>query len=183
MADEGSFTWSYVLTFYDANGNAQAAYDPQTTAQVKVVARAHGSITTAEQRATVGVFRQLDVRGLLPAETEITIDGAANDTADCAFAASDGSASRTYHFLGLGALTDVWQMKDQSVNPYPLGGTARWDVAIDATSDDSGGAHEVHYEATVLVTFNGTKHPTIEISEHYRYQMDLETGQVQRIPA
>jgi hypothetical protein len=118
----------------------------------------------------------------LPAETELLINGAANDTADAAFAASDGSASRSYHFLGGGALTDVRQLKDQNVNPYPLSGTARWNVNVDAASHDAEGTREAHYQATVKITFNGTRHPVIEISESYRYSMDLETGEVTPLP-
>jgi len=182
-SDEGSFSWSFSLHFFDADGNELPTFDPVTTAEVKVHAQAHGSFTSAERQATVGVERSLDVHGLLPDETTLTIDGAANDTSDCAFTASDGSASRSYHALGAGALTDVKQLKDDSVNPYPLSGTAHWEVTIDATSTDAEGTHEAHYHATVLVTFNGTKHPTIEISETYRYEMDLETGQVRRLAA
>lgn len=181
-ADEGSFSWSFSIKFFDGSGNLQPIFLLGSTARAEVMARAHGSLTTAEHQATVGVYRLLDVRGLLPAETELLINGAANDTADAAFTASDGSASRSYHFLGGGALTDVRQLKDQNVNPYPLSGTARWNVNIDASAHDAEGTREAHYQATVLITFNGTRHPVIEISESYRYSMDLETGEVTPLP-
>lgn len=182
IQDEGSFSWSFSLTFFDAAGNP-GPYDPETTARMRVIARARGHLTSAEHSASIGVDRLLDVSGLLPAETTIEVDGAANDTADCAFEASDGSAERRYHLLGRGALTDVRQLKDESVNPYPLSGTARWDVSADAFERQGEETAEAHYQATVIVTFNGTRYPTIEVSESYRYRTDLETGEVVRLPA
>ncbi|HYM81584.1 MAG TPA: hypothetical protein VEY91_09255 [Candidatus Limnocylindria bacterium] len=183
LADEGEFSWSFSLTYYDANGNEQPGYHPLTTARVRVVARARGRLTTAEHQAFVGVYRLLDVQGLLPSETTIEIDGAANDTADCQFAASDGSAERRYHLLANGTLVDVRQLKDSSVNPYPLSGTARWNVVVNAFVQDQHGTVETHHEVTVVVTFNGTKHPDIDIDGTHHYQGDLDTGHVQRVPA
>lgn len=181
--DEGSLSWSLVLTFYDAAGNVQPTYDPVTTARLVVHAKVRGSLTTAEHQAFISSDRRLDVIGLLPMETTLEIDGTARDTADCSFAAADGSASRSYHLLGTGDLVDIRQLKDESVNPYPLSGTARWALVVDAMSQDASGTQEAHYQATVLVTFNGTRYPTIEVSESFRYRMDLETGTVERLPA
>ena len=181
--DEGSLSWSLTLTFFDAAGNQQLIYDPNTTARVVVHAKAHGTLSTAERRALIGVERLLDVQGLLPGETTIEIDGSARDTADCSFVSTDGIHSRRYHLLGAGALTDVRQLKDETVNPYPLSGTARWEVTADAMVTDESGTQSAHYQATMLVTFNGTQYPTIEVSGDFHYRMDLETGAIQRIPA
>jgi len=181
--DEGNFNLSVSLTFYDAAGNVQPIYDPATTARVVARVKVRGTLTTAERHALIGSDRTLDVAGLLPAETTIEIDGSARDTADCAFNAIDGSASRHYRLVGAGDLTDIRKLKDESVNPYPLSGTARWAVTADATVTDASGTQEAHYEATVLVTFNGTQYPTIEVSEGFRYRMDLETGAIERLPA
>jgi hypothetical protein len=182
-ADEGEFSFSFRIRFFDRHGVEQPAYDPQTTARMSVEARAHGRVVTAEQRAEVGVARWLDVGGLLPSEVALEIDGASHDTADCEFAARDGSAERRYHLLAGGVLTDVLKLKDERVNPYPLSGTARWDVEADAFVRDASGTSQARYEATVIVTFNGTKHPTIEVNKRWRYRMDLETGEVVRQPA
>ena len=183
LTDEAGLSWSLSVTFFDAAGGEQATYDPETTARMSVLARVRGSLSTAEQQATIGIRRALDVTGLLPTETTLEIDGSAADTADCAFDASDGSSSREYHLLSAGELTDVRQLKDQTVNSYPLSGTARWEVAIDARAESAEGTRTAHYDALVRVTFNGTRHPTIEVDEHYSYTFDLETGEVRRLPA
>jgi hypothetical protein len=73
--------------------------------------------------------------------------------------------------------------KDESEDPYPLSGAARWAVEVDASSRNAGGTDEAHYQATALITFNGTRYPTIEVSESFRYPMDLRTGEIQRLPA
>jgi hypothetical protein len=181
--DEGNLSWSLTLTFYDAAGNVQPTYDPATTARLVAHAKVRGSLTTSEHQAFIGSDRLLDIAGLLPLESTLEIDGTARDTADASFAAADGSSSRTYHLLGSGDLTDIRKLKDESVNPYPLSGTAFWTLAVDATSQDAKGSSEAHYQATVQITFNGTRYPTIEVSESFRYRMDLETGQVERLPA
>ena len=127
--------------------------------------------------------RFLDVRGLLPSETELQVDGVANDTANAAFAALDGSASRRYDLLAAGSLEDLRQLKDSSQNPYPLSGVLLWQVTADAFEQTSEGTKEAHYEAKVKVTFNGTRYPTIEVEKSWRYQMDLETGEITPLPA
>jgi len=183
LTDEVGFSWSFTVTFFDAAGAEQATYDPGTTARMGVVARARGRVSTAEQQASIGIHRALEVNGLLPTEATLEIDGSSADTADCAFEAGDGSASREYHLLSSGALTDVRQSKDEINFPYPLSGTARWEVAIDARVEDAEGTRTAHYDATVLVTFNGTRFPTIEVDEHYTYTVDLDTGEIRRLPS
>ena len=181
--DQGTLSLSVSLTFYDAGGHEQPIYDPATTARVVARVKVHGTLSTAERQALVGSDRLLDITGLLPAETTLDINGSAADTADCAFAALDGSSSRHYHLLGTGVLTDIMKLKDEAVNPYPLSGTARWAVTADASVRDANGTQEAHYEATVLITFNGTENPTIEVNGTFHYRMDLKTGAIQRIPA
>src|SRR5262245_48777643 len=110
LTDDAGFSWSLTVTFFDAAGGEQQTYDPETTARMSVLARAHGSLSTEEQQATIGIRRALDVNGLLPTETTLEIDGSAADTADCSFQARDGSASRAYHLLSAGELDDVRQL-------------------------------------------------------------------------
>jgi hypothetical protein len=176
---EGSFTWSSAVTFYDAAGNLQQTFDPITTHRMNVHARAHGELIAAHHRAMVGTDRVLDVTGLLPADTELFLDGAVNDTADCAFESADGLQARHVRMEGDGALEDVRLLKDRRQNPYPLSGTARWHLRVDASAREGDDTDEAHYEVTVVVTFNGTAYPTIEVAERYRYRLNLETGEVE----
>ncbi len=183
VQDEAEFTWSLSVTFFNEAGEEQLTFDPATTARMSVLARARGHVTTAERQASVGVRRSLDVDGLLPAETEIEIDGSSADSADCSFKAQDGTVERRYSILAAGALTDVRQLKDESVNPYPLSGTASWNVVADAFEHNDQGEATAHYEAKVKVTFNGTRFPTVEVEESYRYKLDLETGKITELPS
>lgn len=179
--DEGEFSWWFSIQFFAADGALQTTYQHGSTARMTVESRARGRIVTAQHQARVGVHRLLDVRGLLPDVTTLEIDGAVNDTADCAFASGD--SSRSYHLRSAGQLTDVMKLKNESVNPYPLSGTARWNVVADATSAGPGGTTEAHYEVTVVVTFNGTRHPTVQIDKRYTYRTDLVTGEVVPLPS
>jgi hypothetical protein len=91
--------------------------------------------------------------------------------------------SRQYDILANGTLEDLRQLKDSSVNPYPLSGVLRWQVKADATAQEPEGNKEAHYRAKVTVTFNGTRYPTIEVEEEWKYRMDLETGEISELPA
>lgn len=177
--DEAGFSWSLSVRFFDADGDEQPLFVPGSTSRLSLVGRAHGSVSSSRHQASVGIYRALDVDGLLPDVTTLEVDGAARDTADCAFAAHEDQAAREYHLLADGSLTDVRSLKDTAVNPYPLSGTARWQVRADAVEGD----HQAHYRATVVVTFNGTRYPMIEVDETYDYTFDLETGEIQRHPA
>jgi len=181
--DERNLSWSWTVVFYDADGHEQLMFVPGVTARAMIHANVRGSLSSAEHNASVGIERMLDVSGLLPAETELHIDGAAHDTAHCAFEAQDGSAARRYDLLSQGSLEDIRQLKDSSVNPYPLSGVLRWQVAADAFERTGDGEQEAHYDARVVVTFNGTRYPTIEIEEHWRYRMDLQTGEITELPS
>jgi hypothetical protein len=183
VSDEGGFSWSLSIAFFDTDENQQAGFIPGETTRLTADARVRGHMTTAEQQASIGVRRFLDVRGLLPSETELHVDGAENDTANAAFAALDGSASRRYDLLAEGSLEDLRQLKDASQNPYPLSGVLLWQVAADAFEQTPEGTKEAHYDAKVKVTFNGTRYPTIEVEKNWRYQMDLETGEITPLPA
>lgn len=180
--DEAGFSWSLSIAFFDAGGNQQPGYIHGETTRLTADARARGHLTTAEHRASIGVRRFLDVSGLLPSETELHVDGVANDTANAAYEALDGSASRRYDLRAAGSLEDLRQLKDASQNPYPLSGVLLWQVVADAFEETSEGTKEAHYDAKVKVTFNGTRYPTIEVEESWRYRMDLETGEITELP-
>ena len=82
---------------------------------------------------------------------------------------------------GDGSLEHVRLLKDRRQNPYPLSGTARWHLRVDASQRNGDETEEAHYEVTVVVTFNGTAHPTIEVAGQYHYRANLESGAVEHI--
>jgi hypothetical protein len=180
--DDASFSWSFTVHFFDAAGNEQTTFIEGETAKLSAAVRAHGELMTAKFHSDFGTLRTLDVAGLLPVETTIEIDGALHDTANAVFTPTD-STSCEYHVLANGALVDVIQNKDQSVNPFPLSGTATWTATVDRISRNSEGTKSSHFEVTVVVTFNGTRHPDITVNKTFHFQTDLETGQVTRTPA
>jgi hypothetical protein len=183
IQDEIGFSWSLSVQFFDAAGHPQLTYLHGLTARATALARARGRLSTSEYQATLGIERFLNVQGLLPASTEIEVDGTAHDTASCAFAAADGSEARSYDLLAAGTLEDLRQHKDPEVNPYPLSGVLRWNVRAHARERDAQGEREADYQARVQVTFNGTRHPTIEVEGTWRYRMDLDTGELSELPA
>jgi hypothetical protein len=180
---DGSFSSSFTVRFFDANGTEQPTFINGETASLSVVAMAHGELVSDQFHSDFGTLRTLDVTGLLPVDTTITINGALNDTANCVFMARDSSASREYHLLANGTLVDVVVDKNKRRHPFPLSGTATWMASVDRMKTNSEGTKSSHFEVSVVVTFNGTRHPNITVNKTFHFQTDLETGQVTRTPA
>ena len=179
--DDANFSWSFTVHFFDASGNEQTTFIRGETAKLSAAVQAHGELTTARFHSDFGTLRTLDVAGLLPADSTIEIDGALHDTANAVFTPTDTTGCE-YHVLATGALVDVIQDKDQSRHPFPLSGTATWMATVDRIVRTSEGTKSSHFEVTVVVTFNGTRHPDISVNKTFHFQTDLETGQVMRRP-
>jgi hypothetical protein len=183
LQDEGGSSWWFSVSWFDAAGNEQARFDSATTARMRALVRARGNLDAAGFHAAFGTARELDVTGLLPAETTIEIDGATDDTSRCSLASDDGTQLRRYDVVSDGRLVDVRQLKDETVNPYPLSGRAEWQVTAEALAVDGENRVEVRYQARVVITFNGTAHPTVVIDGTYRYRLNLDTGAIEPLPA
>jgi hypothetical protein len=181
--DEGGFSWSFSIMWFDADNRTQENYVHGATARARIEARARGSVTTARHHASVGIARELDIGGLLPDSVMVVLNGAAHDTASCDFESGDGLRARRYDLLGAGAFEAVRTMKDPAVNPYPLSGVLTWNVVADALERDEQGERTAHYQARVVVTFNGTRHPIIEVEKKWRYSLDLDTGAITVVPS
>jgi hypothetical protein len=179
--DDANFSWSFTVHFFDAAGNEQTMFVQGETARLSAAVRAHGELMTNRFHSDFGTLRTLDVAGLLPADTTIEIDGALHDTANAVFMPTDSTGCE-YHVLANGALVDVIQDKDKSRNPFPLSGTATWMASVDRVKRDGSTTKSSHFEVTVVVTFNGTRHPDISVNKIFHFQTDLETGQVTRRP-
>ena len=183
VVDGGGFSWSFSVSWFDVDDQPQTDYVHGSTARARIEARARGSVTTGRHRASVGIARELEVGGLLPESVVTVVNGAAHDTASCDFESRDGARARSYDLLGAGSLQAVRAMKDPSANPYPLSGMLTWNVVADALERDERGERTAHYEARVVVTFNGTRHPIIEVEKKWRYSLDLETGAITVVPS
>jgi len=180
-SSSGSLTYSVVVTFYDANGQEQETYDPETTVRLALERRVRGTHRTPELEARMGSRANLDIHGVGFHQDRLTSNGSSNDTLESRFQARDGHASQDYHLLSRGALVDVVQLKPTEQYPWPLSGRLTLDVEADRLDVSDAGRVEAHYESHLEVRFNGTAYPEIEFEEGWRYRVDLRTGEVERL--
>jgi hypothetical protein len=133
---------------------------------------------TARDTATIGHHAQLVVTGIQVAVDTLTFNGTANDTLTNSFRSYDGTVSRHFHWLSQLAIASVKWAKGA---PYAASGTATFTVSADRSRDAGGGGVEAHWDAVVVVTFNGTATPEIVVNGTWHYQWNMVTGEVTRI--
>jgi hypothetical protein len=176
----GSITYTVTRTFYDSGGNELPNYG-STATKLRITATANGSISTSLWDASIGRAGILDVTGIESSSDTLEFNGAGNDTVQCHFQSYDGTHERWFYALGGRSLEMVRALKDQSANPYPLSGKARWAWAVDRLRSNDRGDVEVHLTALVVVTFNGTANPEIVVDGTYHYHVNLNTGAITRV--
>ncbi len=179
----GGLTYTLTRTFYDAGGDEMAAFDPLLTARMVTAARAAGSIATDRFSATLGHASLLDVTGVSARRDTLRFNGAAHDTCLSSFTSLDGIRTRHFFLASSGVLEDVLLAKPVGAGSWPLSGTATWSVVADRLRSNDRLDVAAHLEATVVVTFNGTREARIEVDGHWTYRADLKTGALIRNPA
>lgn len=175
----GPFTITLNRTFYDIDGNALQQWDPSAVRAV-INSWVRGAVTGLRYQATVGRTGILNVNGLAAAVDTLLFDGTATDTTDARYTSLDGLRTVDVHVLATRVLANVRALKNRNVNPWPLSGTATWNVSVDKYATGPAGGIEAHYNAVVVVTFDGTPYADVTVNGRYRYRMNLQTGDVAR---
>jgi hypothetical protein len=175
----GPFTITLERTFYDVDGNALQQWDASAV-RVQIGSWVRGSVTGVRYQATLGRTGTLDVSGLAAAVDTLVFAGTATDTTDARYTSLDGLRTVDVHVLATRVLAGVRALKNRNVNPWPLSGTATWNLSVDKFASGPRGGIEVHYEAVAVVEFDGTQYADVTVNGRYRYRMDLLTGGVSR---
>jgi len=175
----GPFTITLSRSFYDIDGNQLQQWDASAVRAV-IESWVRGAVSGPRYQATVGRTGTLNVNGLAAAVDTLTFDGVATDTTDARYTSLDGTRTADVHVLATRVLAAVKALKDRNANPWPLSGTATWNVAVDKYANGPQGGIEVHYTAVVAVTFNGTQFADVAVNGRYHYRLDLQTGDVVR---
>jgi hypothetical protein len=174
---DGGLTIHVAYDFYNAQDQVLPSYGPDA---VKLIWTSHiyGSIQTARDTATVGHSASVEFVGIQPADTAITINGAAFDTLLNVFRSYDGT--RTRYFFWRSSLTGaaVFWIK---THEWPESGTLTFVVQADRLRSNNRSDVEAHVNATVVITFNGTDHPDAVINGTWHYQWDMQNGTMVRV--
>jgi hypothetical protein len=180
-----SFTWNGITyeasrTYYDALDNELPDYGPLVM-RMRWTSRAYGTYEGPRDTASVGHDALLDFRGIQFGQDTVRVDGICRDTLQNTFRSLDGFRVRYFYWVSCTAADAVRILKSTlSTGGWPISGTITYAVSADRLRSNSRTDVEVHFDATVVVTFNGTNEPEIVVNGTYRYRWNMQTGIVTR---
>jgi len=175
----GNLTITIGRTFYDATDTALPQWDPSAV-RVVITSWLRGTVTGPRYSGTIGRTGTLNIRGIQAATDTLVFDGVATDTTDAIYVSLDGTRTFDVHVLATRTLAGVTKLKNTNVNPWPLAGTATWNLSVDKYASGQQGTIEAHYEAVVVLTFNGTEFADVTVNGRFHYKIDLQTGSCAR---
>lgn len=159
------------VTFYDAGASEMGTYDPLETARVEIEAEFQGEVSRERWSAEVHRRWNGELTGLEGQETERTWNG----TGEAQVARShhlDDDAEHTYEMESASTIEDVVLGVPRSEHPWPLAGTITRQVHVEV---QGGPAGDRSTERTVVITFDGTRHPEMVVNgEPYEIDLDAE---------
>ena len=158
------------ITFFDANGGVQDAYDESSTASIHLVSEALGERDGARGSRSVVRSRDLTVSGLLGEESTRIWNGRSEGLSTRTRLGEDG-AGETRTVESTSHVVDVELPAPGSGPPWPLGGQVTSDVVV------TGGPREGQYSATV--TFDGSQFATVVLNGE-TFTVDLATRRGRR---
>jgi len=167
--------FSRTVSFFDAAGVQQDAYNPITTASIRILIEMSGAVERDGWTATIARSRDLTVSGLEGEETERTWNGTSS-TAVTRSQHTDENGTRSYEMSAAGTIEGVVRGVPRAENPWPLSGTITRSITVVITNGPNG---DVTHELTVVVTFNGTQFATLLVNGE-EFELDLAARESDR---
>lgn len=165
---EGTRSFSKTVTFFDAAGNEQAAYDRDLTASMHVEAELERDVTHTFWSASIDRERDVWVTGLEGTEAQRTWNGTTEAEVDRS-RHPDGGTVRTYDMESSGVIENVVRAVPRKDNPYPISGTITRTIHAVITTD---GVSETK-DLVVVITFDGDNTATMTVDgETYEINLD-----------
>ena len=174
VKSQSSRVRTVTITFYDAEGNEQEAYDKVTTASVHKVSEISGersranSSGTQSWSSTTSRTRDRTITGLEGDETTRTANGTGSSTVSKS-RHSDVNGDRSYEMTSTSITTNVVHTVPRKENPYPLSGTITRDVTVVIVNGRNGDKTRTRH---VVITFDGTQFAHITVNGE-SFEVDL----------
>ena len=173
--DRGGLERNRTVTFYDADGAVQEAFDELTTATIEIETTIEGAIERDNFSASVDRHREMVVTGLAGEETERTWNGSGESEVSRT-RVTDDAGTRSYDMESEAEISNVVRAVDRQAQPWPLSGTIERSVRVEIVNGPNG--DETRERHTVL-TFNGTQFATL-IVDGEEFEVDLAARAAER---
>jgi len=166
----GDLSGTREVSFYDASGAEQDAYDAETTASIHFVLDVAGDVARDTWSASIERTRDMTVSGLEGNETTRTFNGSGTETISRSRTLDDGSEA-THDMSGTFTYDDVVVPVPGSETRWPLSGTIHRTLQISVVNGING-----DYAKTVdaTITFDGDATATAVIDGE-TVEIDLST--------
>ena len=162
------------VTYYDAAGTEQAAFDEATTDYIHIVTEISGAFERESWSATVSRLRDMTISGLEGDETARTVNGSGSEEITRS-RHSDELGTRTYEMSGTSSIVDVVHGVPLEGNPYPLSGMITRNMTVSITGGAGGDETRTR---SVVVTFDGTQFATMTVDgETFEIDLAVRDGQ------
>jgi hypothetical protein len=158
------------VTYFDAAGNEQEAYDEVTTASIHVLHEGTHARGRENWIGTVTRTRDMTITGLEGDETTRTVNGTGSSTVSRS-RHSDENGDRSWDMTGSSVISDVVHGVPHEENPYPLSGTITRDMTAVIVNGPNGDETRTRH---VVITFNGTQLVTMTVDDE-SFEVDLST--------
>ena len=166
----GDLSGTRSVTFYDAAGLVQDAYDPLTTASIHFVMEIGGNVERTGWSGTVTRTRDMTVSGLEGEEATRTFHGSGSESVTRSRTLEDGSEA-SFDMAGTFNHSALVVPVPGSESRYPLSGTVTRTMSATVINGPEG---DVTRNVNVVITFNGTSTATATVNGE-TYEIDLDT--------
>jgi hypothetical protein len=157
------------VTWFDGDGQEMDAYDPLLTARLEWTHRFTVQMGRGPVSGEMVRNREMVVSGLLGTETTRTHNGLGTDDRNRVFV-NPVHGERTYDMSATVTIVDVVIAVDREAQPWPLSGTITRQLIVEVGNGPQG---DVHREQTTVITFDGTRYPTMTLNG-VEYEIDLD---------
>ncbi len=147
----GEFSGTRSVTFFDADGIEQDAFDPLLTDSIHVIREIAGQITRDNFSASIERLRDMTVSGLLGEETHRTWNGSGTEEMTRSGVLEDGT-ERSHSMSGTFAYDNVVVPIPGSDPRFPVSGTITRSMTATRTTSDG----TVTRSVEIVITFDGT---------------------------
>lgn len=171
------FVVSRSRTFYDAQGGAQAQFDPVTTASVRVQVTIEGTASRDSFTASVSRTRDLTISGLAGQETSRTHDGLGTSHDTLAFTGAE--VTRRSVESALDSVVAVVFDLPRAANPWPVSGRIVRQVegTVTVTRGENSGTRSYSRRIEVVFPADAQGNVTLHVGDR-TCQLNLVTRRV-----
>ena len=173
MGIGGSLSGTRSVTFYDAAGKEQAAYDSLTTARIHLVLDIAGDVERGVWSGSVKRTRDMTVTGLAGVETTRTVNGTGSEDVQRSRTLDDGTEA-SFDMEGSFTQESVVVPVPGSAKRYPLSGKITRKMKVSVVNGPKG---DETRDVTVVITFDGDNTATAVVNgEAHEIDLDARPG-------